>query len=202
MARIPYPENPTPETAALLVKLGSLNVNRMMSHALPVLDGFSRLGLGLLRKGKLDPALRELAILRIGVNCKSEYEWHQHVGFARAVGTREIAIEAARTGEYEALDELEQIVLAVADEIFLDRAVSRVTFERAQSHFDAEPLVELVIACGYYIMTAGFLKTFEIEAESTPPLGETVAARLAEKAQAPPAPGSDGHSQTHEVRRA
>ena len=32
---------------------------------------------------------------------------------------------------------------------------------------------------GYYVMTAGFLNTFEIEAETTPPLGETVARRLA-----------------------
>jgi alkylhydroperoxidase family enzyme len=179
MARIPYPEAPTPETAEFLVRLGSLNVNRMMSHAAPVLEGFAKLGLGILRKGKLDPALRELAILRVGVNCASEYEWHQHVGFARAVGAREAAIEAVRTGRYEELEELEQIVVAFADEICRDRGASAQTLARAQLHFDAERLVELTMTCGYYIMTAGFLKTFDIEAETTAPLGETVAARLA-----------------------
>ena len=183
MARIPYPTDLSQETQDLLVRNGSLNVNRLMAHSLPVHEGFSKLGRAILAKGKLDPALRELAILRIGVNCQSEYEWRQHVGYARAVGTREAAIQAVRSNRLEDLNDVERVVVDFADEIFRNQQASEATFARAAQRFDHERLVELAMTCGFYIMTAGFLKTFAVEAEDTPPLGETVAARLAAKAK-------------------
>lgn len=178
MARISYPTNLSPETADLLRRNGSLNVNLMMAHALPILDGFSKLGRGILRKGKLDPSLRELAILRVGVRCRSDYEWHQHVDFARAVGTREEAIQAVRNNDLSALTEIERVIVDFADEFVGDHEVSPETLARADRSLDAERLVELTITCGYYVMTAGFLKTFAVDIESSPPLGATVAADL------------------------
>jgi alkylhydroperoxidase family enzyme len=175
MARVPYPEHLSEEAQALVARNGNLNVNRMMAHAFPVVDGFARLGWALLRKGKLDPALRELAVLRIGVNCGSAYEWRQHVGFARAVGTREVAIQAARSGAFAELNELERLVVDFADQIYARQEVDEATLARARQHLDEERLVELTMACGYYVMTAGFLKTFGIEIEDGAPLGEQVA---------------------------
>ncbi len=189
MANIPYPspESLSAETSDVLVKLGSLNVTRMMAHSTPVLDGYSRFGLKLLRKGRLDPVIRELVILRVGVLCQCPYEWHQHEGLARAMGAKEAAIEAVRAGGTEAMSEVEQRAVAFADDICGDGVVSRDTLTRAQVHFSPEELVELTLVCGYYLMTAAFLKTFDIEIEDTPPLGATIAAQMLRAGRQPAA---------------
>ncbi len=174
----PSPDSLSAETSDILVRLGSLNVTRMMAHSTSVLDGYSRFGLKLLRKGRLDPMIRELVILRVGILCQCPYEWHQHEGLARAMGASEGAIEAVRIGRLEAMSEIEQRAVAFADDICGDGAASKDTLTRARAHFSPEELVELTMVCGYYLMTAAFLKTFDIEIEDTPPLGATIAAQM------------------------
>jgi alkylhydroperoxidase family enzyme len=177
---MPYPEKLNAELKAALDKNANLNVSRMMAHSPAVFEGFGRMGWAILRKSKLDPALRELAILRVGVNCASAYEWGQHVDLARAVGTREAAITAARSGEFSALTPLERLAVEFADQICNRARVEAATFERARSFLDAEELVELTMACGFYLMTAAFLNSFDIEMETdVRPLGEVVASGLA-----------------------
>lgn len=181
MARVVYPDPETipVETRDRLERRGSLNVNRMMAHAPVVMEAYSRMGVAILRKGKLDPVLREMVILRIGQLCKSDYEWYQHVSVARAVGiapAKLAAIESFNTG---ALDPLERTALQYAEETWRDQHVSDAVFHEVRRLLPIDQVVELSMVCGFYIMTAGFLKTFEIEIESTPPLGETMAAHLA-----------------------
>lgn len=178
MARIPYPD-PTLQSAELqdrLQRLGSLNVTRMMSHSEGAMQAYSRLGTFLLRKGTLDPVLREVVILRIGQLRGSEYEWHQHVSVARAVGMDEATLQAIEDQAFERLNERQRIALAVAEEIERDGGASATTFARAVAQFTPEELVELCLVAGYYIMTAGLLLSFEIEIEDTPPLGASMPA--------------------------
>ncbi|WP_084399748.1 carboxymuconolactone decarboxylase family protein [Henriciella aquimarina] len=175
MARIPYPQNLTAETREKLSRLGNLNVTRMMSHAEPVMDAYAKLGVAILRRSKLDPKLREIAILKIGLLCESEYEWHQHEPYARAVGVSEEAIGGLASGELDPLSEMEKLVAAFASETFLQKRVSDETFKAISRHLSHEELVELSLTCGYYIMTAGYLRTFDIEIEDGPALGHTVA---------------------------
>ena len=69
MARIPYPD-PTElseETTEFLGRLPALNIFRMLAGADGLLPAFSRFGNHLLNRTELDPVLRELAILRVGV---------------------------------------------------------------------------------------------------------------------------------------
>jgi alkylhydroperoxidase family enzyme len=63
------------------------------------------------------------------------------------------------------------MALRFAEEIQRDGAASAATFSAAQAMFEPAELVELCLVAGFYILTAGFLKTFEIEIEDTPPLG-------------------------------
>lgn len=182
MASIPYPTM-APEVEELFVKMGSLNVTRMLAHSKPLMEGFSRMGVGILGKSSLDAALRELTILRVGVLCASEYEWIQHVTYARAVGLREEAIEAVKSGDLSTLTDAEKMAATFAEQVCRNNVVSQETLKAAEAFFDHRQLVELVMTCGYYYMTAAFLKTFDIEAEAGPTLGETVAQRWREKAK-------------------
>lgn len=176
MARLPYPDPAaqSDEVRDRLKKIGSLNVTRMMSHSEGAMQAYSRLGTYILRKGKLDPVLREIVILRIGQLCGSEYEWHQHVSVARAVGMDAATLAAVADQAFDRLIERQQVAVRVAEEIARDRGASEATMAEAARHFDSEELVELVLTAGYYIMTAGFLLSFGIEIEDTPPLGASM----------------------------
>lgn len=176
MARVDYPReaDQSEEIRDRLRRMGSLNVTRMMSHAEGAMLAYSKLGTQLLLRGKLDPILREIVVLRIGQLCHSDYEWHQHVSVARAVGMDDATLQAIAEQDFARLDEPQRIAVAIAEEIRRQGGASADTFARARKHFSVEQLVELCLVAGYYIMTAGFLLSFDIEIEDTPPLGASM----------------------------
>lgn len=174
MARFPYPDPATQsqELRDRLDRIGALNVTRMMSHSEGAMQAYSRLGTFLLRKGTLDPVIREIAILRIGQLCGSEYEWHHHVSVGRAVGMDEATIAAIAAEDFERLAPKGQLAVRIAEEIKRDAGASEATMREAAAVFSPAELVELVLAAGYYLMTAGFLLSFGVDIEDTAPLGE------------------------------
>jgi alkylhydroperoxidase family enzyme len=77
MSRIPYyeVENATGKHAEFLGKLKPhLNIYRMLANSENGMKGFVRMGNALLHRCELDPALRELAILRVGRLSRAAYE--------------------------------------------------------------------------------------------------------------------------------
>jgi 4-carboxymuconolactone decarboxylase len=172
MAIIPYPDPvaQSDEVKARLQRLGGLNVTRMMSHNEPLMEAYARLGTTILLKGELDPLVREAVILRIGQLCDSEYEWHQHVSVARSVGMDDEQIAAIQREDFAALPHDQQAALRVAEEIHRDAAASKSAMAAAKEIFTTAQLIELTIVAGYYIMTAGYLRSLGIEIEDTPPL--------------------------------
>lgn len=176
MARIPYPDpaSQTGEMRDRLARLGSLNVTRMMSHAEGVMTAYAKLGAQLLLRGTLDPVLREGVILRVGQLCGSDYEWYQHVSVARAIGMPEAMLEAIGQERFADLPAEHRLAIRFAEDIHGQGAVSAATFAEGQAVFSPAQLVELCILAGHYIMTAGFLRSFDIEAEDTPPLGASI----------------------------
>ena len=178
MARIAYPDpaRQSSEVRERLARIGSLNVTTMMSHAENLMLTYSKMGTALLLRGALDPVLREAVILRIGQLCRSDYEWHQHVSVARAVGMSDATLQAIEKGDYAALEPRQQLALKVAEEIHRDNSASEATMGEAATQFSPAELVELCMVAGYYIMTAGFLRSMAIEIEDTPPLGDSMVA--------------------------
>src|SRR4051794_777259 len=69
-----------------------LNILRALSHSAVALRRFMKFGSYFLTEGKLDPKLRELAILRAGYLCHSPYEFSQHVAFGRRAGLSDAQI--------------------------------------------------------------------------------------------------------------
>lgn len=173
MARIPFPDpaRQDAETLDRLGRLGSLNVTRMMSHSPRLMATYSKLGSHLLLKGTLDPVLREAVILRVGQLCGSDYEWHQHVSVARAIGMPGEMLDAIAAQRLDALPEEIALAVRVAEEIHRDHTISDATFAAARAIFSEEQLVELTLLPGFYIMTAGYLRALDIEVEESGPLG-------------------------------
>lgn len=168
MARIAYPDPAamTEETRERLAKLGSLNVSRMMAHQPGLMTAWSRMGVELLTRGRLDPVLREAVILRVGQLCRSDYEWTQHVSVARSVGMEPAMLAAITADDFSGLPARFRIAITFVGELDAGGMVSAETFAAGQKLFDTGELVELVTLIGYYRMTAGFLRSFEIETDA------------------------------------
>lgn len=170
MARIPYPEPDaiTDKARELLVKFGPrpLNLVRMLSHSDSVFGPFVRLGNAFLSKGKLDPVLREIAILRVGYLSRASYELHQHERLARRLGMTDALIAAIEVGPLgEGLSPLQRDVLAFVDDVVANVRASDRTFEPLRGVLSLQQLQELTLLVGNYMMVCRYLETFDIDIE-------------------------------------
>ena len=125
MARIPYfdTSQATGRAAEAYKRLPALNIFRMLGHSGEMVSGFTKLGTQILNYASLDPVLREIAIIRVGVLSKATYEVHQHERIARRMGMSEPLIAAIRDGPAAAgLDEAQREVMAFTDDVSGQRA--------------------------------------------------------------------------------
>jgi alkylhydroperoxidase family enzyme len=118
------------------------------------------------RLSKLTPRHREMFILRIGWNCRSEYEWAQHVGSvgrARDHGLEPIRI--ARGADDSGWDEFEKAILRAVDELYRDAAISDRTWAVLAERYDTELLMSAVFTASSYRATSMALNAFGVQLE-------------------------------------
>jgi 4-carboxymuconolactone decarboxylase len=169
MALLPYlsDEEASPEVLKILkARSLVLNVQRMMANAQGIFPARSKLSNALFTQIKLDPRLRELAILRTAKDCRSIYEWTQHVPAAKHVGVTDEQIAAIE--EWPAakcFTEVERLVLRLTDEVNANVKASRETVEALKKHVGAREIIELLIIIGHWRQTASVLETIGVELE-------------------------------------
>src|ERR1700710_709744 len=135
MARVPYLEvtDLAPEDQDLLKR--PISLSKALVNSPKAARAFSGLG-GYIRYGsKLDPRLRELAILQVGWLAKSPYEWSHHVKLGLGFGVSEADIQALiddTAGKPTSLDDLTKTVLQAAREITTDGGMAAGTFSKLQ----------------------------------------------------------------------
>jgi alkylhydroperoxidase family enzyme len=144
---------------------GVLNIFRALSHSHTALRRFMKLGNYFLEEGRLDPKLRELAILRAGAGCQAPYEFAQHIAFGRAVGMTDEQIRAVAAPDPSLFAPRELAVLAYAGELTDAATVSEETFAAVAEFLDAEEIVELTLATGYYNMVSRALNALAVDLE-------------------------------------
>lgn len=105
--------------------------------------------------GRLDPRLRELAVLRIMWRCGQAFEWGNHYRFARDAGVTREEVVAIRTPE-PARDLAGPVALVVraADEVVDDGCVAEATMTELAVQFPGPLLDELLYLLGGYRMFA------------------------------------------------
>jgi 4-carboxymuconolactone decarboxylase len=168
MARIPYFDIDQAQGRAKKAyeKLPKLNIFRMLGHSGELVDGFNRLGGQLLYFTKLDPILREIAIIRVGVLSKASYEVHQHERIGRELGMSEETIAAIHEGpEAAAFSEIEKQIMRYTDDVVLNVRAGDATFAPLARHLSHQEMQELTLAIGFYMMVSRFLETFDVDIE-------------------------------------
>lgn len=168
MARVPYlePADLGPEDRDLLQR--PIALFRALANSPDGLRAFSALGGFIRHKSRLDPRLRELAILQVGWLARAPYEWSHHIKLGRAFGVSDSDIRALideTEGRPTTLDEQARLVLRAAREITRFGETSEATFAALSQHLDAERLVDLVLTVSFYNAVVRVLATLRIDVE-------------------------------------
>jgi alkylhydroperoxidase family enzyme len=168
MARLPYLDLKDIATEHHDLLARKINLNKLLVHSPAAARAFGKLGGHIRFKSKLNPRLRELAILQVGYSTRSPYEYSHHIKIGREFGCsdddiRAVALETA--GKPSKLDALAKTVLRAAREMTNDLVLSDATYAELKRQMDGETLVELVVAISFYNGVVRLLSALQIDVE-------------------------------------
>jgi alkylhydroperoxidase family enzyme len=170
MARVPYLQKSdlAPEHQDLLAR--NITLFQALVNSPNAARAFSALGQFIRFKSRLDPRLRELAILQVGYLARQPYEWSHHVKIGRDFGVSNADIAgliADTDGKPNDLEPLAKAVLKAAREMTRSLAISEATYAELKQSLDDERLVDLTITIAFYNAVVRVLHTLKIDVEET-----------------------------------
>ena len=113
-----------------------------------------------LSKNTLSPRDRELLILRTGWNCRSRYEWGQHVVIARDCGITDDEIEAVKEGpSASSWSSHDRMILSAADELHQHQTLSDHVGNGLAAAYSTEQVLDVIATVGNYHLVAMFLNS-------------------------------------------
>ncbi|MDH4170571.1 MAG: carboxymuconolactone decarboxylase family protein [Acidimicrobiia bacterium] len=168
-------DDATPPQRELLDRLrrpdGSvLNIFRALANHPDLARRWLVFGSHVLTKSTLPDRLRELAILRVGWRCGSDYEFGQHVLIAREVGLTDPEIGRVKAGpDDQAWSPVEATTLRAADELHEHQVITDATWTDLRRHLDDQQCMDLVFAVGQYTLVSMALNTFGVPRDEDVP---------------------------------
>jgi alkylhydroperoxidase family enzyme len=120
----------------------------------------------LLLRSELPRADVELVVLRTACNCRSWYEWAQHVPLAARAGISLAAIDAVPSwADHDVWTARQRLLLLATDELHARRMVTDATWASLAARLGERELIELCMLVGHYEMLAMTLNSLGVEAE-------------------------------------
>ena len=171
MSRIPYPTDSElgDDARAILAALPPLNIVRMFAGAPAALRPLTDLGQAIILHAELDPRLRQIAILSVARATGSTYERAQHENVSRAVGVSDADIEAASSGDVDALDPDARLVAQFAAKVASEVDAGEELTAEVLELLGRRQATELVVCCAFYSAVARIIATCGVEVEETLP---------------------------------
>jgi len=168
MARVPYLEvaDLAPQDQDLLKR--PIALFKALVNSPNGARAFSGLGQFIRYGSKLDPRLRELAILQVGWLARSPYEWSHHVKLGHDFGVTDDDIRALieeTAGHTTGLDDLTRTVLRAAREMTGQGGMADATFASLRAALGNEQVVDLTLTIGFYNAVVRVLATLQIDVE-------------------------------------
>jgi alkylhydroperoxidase family enzyme len=168
MARIPYlePEDLTPGNRDLLAR--NINLYKALVHSPDATRSFLELARYIRYHSRLDPRLREMAILQVGYSAKSPYEYSHHIKIGREFGVTDDdihAIEAETQGKSTDLPPLTRAILRAARELTAQPELSDATFAELREGLDNERIIDLILTISIYAGVVRLLAALQIDVE-------------------------------------
>jgi 4-carboxymuconolactone decarboxylase len=98
---------------------------------------------------------RETLLMRIGVLCRSEYEWAAHSRLGRRAGMTDTDVDRIIAGpDAGGGDPVEAALLRATDELYRDDVISDATWSALAKTFETKQLLDVLIAVGGYRSTS------------------------------------------------
>ncbi len=118
---------------------------------------------------KLEPVLREVAILRIGYLSNSRYQLTQHESAARLLKFSDQQLAAIKAGGKHpgTLTDAQQAVLDFTDDVVKNVRAGDASFNAVRKHVDDQTLVDLILLIGCYMTMSRVLETTDVPVEDT-----------------------------------
>jgi len=120
------------------------------------------------RVSKLTPRHREMFILRIGWNCRSEYEWAQHVGVvgrARDHGLE--PMEVAKGPDAPGLDPFDAAIYRAVDDLYRNASLSDASWHALAARYDPGLIMSGIYTTASYRATSMSLRAYGVQLEPT-----------------------------------
>jgi alkylhydroperoxidase family enzyme len=157
------------EVAGRVSGSGPPNVFTTLGRHPRLFRAWLRYSAQLMPLGRLPRRDTELVILRVAWQCRSAYEWRQHVSLALRVGLTPDEI-AGVPGESPsgAFTERQRTLLAVCDEMLARRALSDATWNAVRARLGDRETIELCLLVGHYQGLASTLGALGIQIEPSP----------------------------------
>lgn len=146
-----------------------LNIFGTLAHHPDMLRRWLVFAGHVLSKNSLSPRDRELLILRTGWNCRSRYEFGQHVVIALRCDITRDEIEQVKVGPRGGWSDRDRLLMVAADELHRTRCLSDITWQALGRHYTDQQRLDLVATVGGYQLVAMFLNSTGVELDAGVP---------------------------------
>jgi alkylhydroperoxidase family enzyme len=120
----------------------------------------------LLLAGDLPAKDREVLTLRTAFNCRSGYEWGQHVPLAATAGVTQDEIALIEAGPAASnSSSFDAVLIQAADELHVHSCISDGTWDALASRYSDRQLIELCMLVGQYHLLAFALNSLGVQPE-------------------------------------
>ena len=140
--------------------INAVNVTATMAHNRTMSKAIGGFAQTVLFGGELPRRQVEIAVLRMGWNCQSIYEFGQHTLFGRAAGLTdaEIYLTTRPLGD-GGWSDVDRVILQIADDVCTDDCVSDATWAAAAALLSSSDIIHVVAAVGCYRTVSSFLNS-------------------------------------------
>lgn len=143
-----------------------LNIFRTLQHHPRLLEAWSGFGRYVLAESTLPPRHREMAMLRIGWLCQSDYEFGQHARIALDIGMSQAEILAITKGPTDTTwSPFERALLQGVDELHSEALVSDATWAALSEQYSVQQMIDYVFTVGQYNLVSMALNSLGVERE-------------------------------------
>jgi alkylhydroperoxidase family enzyme len=162
----PLEQEGLPPEVAEIVRAWPYKLHRTLAHSPATLRAWMGFAEHILRENTLPVRDREIAILRVGWNCRCDYEWSLHARLARSLGFTDADLVAIRRGAGSPhWQPHEAALVAAVDELNRAATIRPGTWRALASHYSEQQLVDLVFVTGQFTLVSMALNAFRIELE-------------------------------------
>ena len=150
--------------------INAVNVTATMAHNRVISKAVNGFAQTVLFGGELPRRQVEIAVLRMGWNCASIYEFGQHTLFGRAAGLSDEEIWwTTRPVDEASWGAADRVIVQLVDDLYADDCVTDATWAAATEHFSSADIVHLIAAAGCYRTVSMFLNSAGVQLDDGVP---------------------------------